>query len=63
MEEEAVPPRGKVQRFIKEGLRVLHILKKPDKVEYLGGVKVTGLGISLIGLIGFVIFLFKQWFF
>jgi protein transport protein SEC61 subunit gamma-like protein len=34
---------------------VLRVARKPDKEEYLDIAKVTGLGILLIGLIGFVI--------
>ena len=57
--QEAAQP-GKVKRFIKECLRVLHITKKPNKEEYLTTMKVTGLGIGLIGALGFIIFLVKQ---
>ena len=48
---------SKVKRFIKESLRVLHITKKPGKEEYLSIVKVSGLGIGLLGALGFIIFL------
>jgi len=50
----------KVKRFIKESMRVLRITKKPSKEEYKSIVKITSLGIAVIGLIGFVIFLAKQ---
>ncbi|MEK6969418.1 MAG: protein translocase SEC61 complex subunit gamma [Nanoarchaeota archaeon] len=50
----------KVKRFIKETIRVLRITKKPNKEEYKSIVKVTGLGICIIGAIGFIIFLLKQ---
>jgi len=50
----------KVKRFIKESIRVLRITKKPSKEEYKSIVKITSLGIAVIGLIGFVIFLAKQ---
>jgi len=52
--------RQKVKRFIKEAIRVLRITKKPSKEEYKSIVKVTGLGIAVIGAIGFVIFIGKQ---
>lgn len=51
---------AKVKKFIKETVRVLRITKKPDKSEYSSLVKVTGIGIAIIGLIGFVIFITKQ---
>lgn len=43
------------QQFTNECLRVLRITKKPDKLEYSTIVKVSGLGILLIGFIGFLI--------
>tara|TARA_Y100000031_G_C7996698_1_gene281716 strand:+ start:257 stop:451 length:195 start_codon:yes stop_codon:yes gene_type:complete len=52
--------KQRFKRFLKETTRVLRITKKPNKEEYLTVVKVTGLGISAIGAIGFVIFLLKQ---
>jgi len=50
----------KVKRFIKEAMRVLRITKKPSKEEYKSIVKVTSLGIAVIGAMGFIIFLGKQ---
>ncbi len=50
----------KIKRFIKEALRVLRITKKPNKEDYLSIVKITALGIAVIGVLGFVIFLGKQ---
>ena len=50
----------KVKRFIKEALRVLRITKKPNKEEYKSIVKITALGIAVIGAMGFIIFLGKQ---
>ncbi len=58
--EQTEEQPSKLKRFIKEGLRVLHITKKPNKEEYLTIVKVSGLGIALLGALGFVIFLLKQ---
>tara|TARA_Y100000034_G_C6663649_1_gene291056 strand:- start:138 stop:326 length:189 start_codon:yes stop_codon:yes gene_type:complete len=51
---------SKVRRFFKEIMRVLRITKKPDRQEFMSASKVTGLGIGVIGLIGFVIFMLKQ---
>ena len=59
MSEGEVKP-SQFKRFIKETVRVLRITKKPSKTEFKGLVKVTGLGIAIIGLIGFVIFLARQ---
>ena len=37
--------------------RVLLVSSKPDKEEFEQSVKIKGLGILVIGLIGFIIFL------
>lgn len=46
-----------MRRFLSNCKRVLRIARKPDKNEYLQVAKITGLGIVLIGLIGFLILL------
>ncbi|WP_295722683.1 protein translocase SEC61 complex subunit gamma [uncultured Methanobrevibacter sp.] len=45
----------RLQDFTKEARRVIKVSKKPDREEYLNFSKVTGIGILLIGLIGFII--------
>ncbi len=44
-----------LKRFYKECVRVLKVTKKPDNEEFKTVVKVSGLGILAIGLIGFII--------
>ncbi len=64
--EEAVAEQdspGRLKKFFKETMRVLRITKKPNKEEYLTSVKITGIGIAIIGAIGFIIFLIVQLFF
>ncbi|MFQ6129353.1 MAG: protein translocase SEC61 complex subunit gamma [Candidatus Hadarchaeaceae archaeon] len=46
-----------MRRFLSNCKRVLRIARKPDKNEYLQVAKITGLGIVLIGFIGFLILL------
>lgn len=46
--------------FINECIRVLRVTRKPNKLEFQTIVKVSGLGMILIGLIGFVITMTKQ---
>ncbi|HLD00214.1 MAG TPA: protein translocase SEC61 complex subunit gamma [Candidatus Nanoarchaeia archaeon] len=58
--EENLTKSQKVKRFIKETVRVLRITKKPNRAEFFTLCKVTGLGISIIGVIGFVILLLKE---
>ncbi len=50
----------KFKSFIKECVRVLTITKKPSAEEYKTIVKVTGIGILLIGLLGFIITVIGQ---
>lgn len=45
----------KVKMWFIEYKRVLAVMKKPSKEEFITVVKVSGLGILLVGLIGFII--------
>ncbi len=47
--------KNKTKLKLNEYMRVLRVTKKPDSVEFKTIIKVTGLGIILIGLIGFII--------
>jgi protein transport protein SEC61 subunit gamma-like protein len=44
-----------LREFFHECKRVWRVARKPDKSEYLTIAKVTGLGILLVGFIGFII--------
>lgn len=46
--------------FIEKMKRVLLVSSKPDRYEFRQSVKITGLGILLIGVIGFVVFMIIQ---
>ena len=46
-----------IRKKLKEYHRVLKITKKPDSTEFKTVVKISGLGIIIIGVIGFAIFL------
>ncbi len=62
MEEETHDENSKMarfKRFVAECGRVLRITKKPDKVEFLTIVKVSALGIVVIGLIGLLMQMVK----
>lgn len=50
----------KFKSFLLECSRVLKITKRPDKEEFQSIVKVSGLGILLIGFIGFLLVILKQ---
>lgn len=49
-----------LREFIERIKRVLLVSSKPDRYEFKQSVKITGLGILLIGVIGFVIFMIIQ---
>ncbi len=42
---------------IKNWRRVLQVARKPNKEEFMSTSKITALGLVLIGVIGFIIFL------
>jgi len=46
-----------LKSFIIECIRVFKVTKKPDKTEFKTIVKVSGLGILFIGIIGFIVHL------
>lgn len=50
----------KLKKFVKECRRVIRVTKKPNKEEYKTIVKVSALGMAIIGSIGFVIAMIKQ---
>ena len=63
MEDEIKPSLlFKFKRFIKECVRVLKITKKPTNLEFKTIVKVSALGMAIIGLIGFLIQMIKELF-
>jgi len=47
--------RGRIRSFIYNAVRVLKLTKKPKREDFTFVAKVTGLGILLIGAIGYVI--------
>ena len=51
---------GKLKTFALECKRVFIVTKKPTKEEFKTIVKVSGLGMILIGLVGFLLILIKQ---
>ena len=55
--------KEKLHQFIEECKRVLTVTKKPTSTEFKTIVKVSGLGMILIGLIGFILQLIKEFVF
>jgi len=44
-----------LKSFIKQMIRVWHLMKKPNKKEWMTIAKVSAIGLGLIGVIGFII--------
>lgn len=49
-----------LREFLHQAKRVLHVARKPDREEYLNVTKITGIGIVIIGTIGFIIYLISS---
>ncbi|PKP54402.1 MAG: protein translocase SEC61 complex subunit gamma [Candidatus Altiarchaeales archaeon HGW-Altiarchaeales-3] len=50
----------KLNHYFKETSRILRLTRKPKQSEYSDVAKITGLGIIVLGAIGFIIFLISQ---
>jgi len=50
---------SKFKTFMRECIRVFKITKKPTKEEFMTISKVAGLGILVIGLLGFLVTVVK----
>lgn len=59
MEEESHNLWAKFKSFCLECRRVLKVTKKPSAIEFKTIVKVSALGMAIIGLIGFLIQMIK----
>jgi len=55
--EEKQTTWTRIKSFMRECVRVFKITKKPTKEEFKTISKVSGLGILIIGLIGFLVHL------
>lgn len=51
---------NKITRFTLECVRVFKITRKPTKEEFKMIVKMSGIGIAIIGLLGFFITYLKE---
>lgn len=60
LEDGVSKARNKVKSSIREYKRVLKISEKPDREEFETSAKITGLGIVLIGVIGFLFYMVAQ---
>ncbi|AJF60924.1 TPA: protein translocase SEC61 complex subunit gamma [Candidatus Woesearchaeota archaeon] len=49
-----------LKTFIIECKRVLAVTKKPDGTEFKNIFKISGMGVLLIGAVGFLLFIAKE---
>ncbi len=49
-----------ISQFLRQCRRVLYVSRRPDMDEYVNVAKVTGIGIIIVGVIGFIISLIAQ---
>ena len=49
-----------LKSFMRQCIRVWHLLKKPDKIEFTTVAKVSAVGLTLIGTLGFLITLIMK---
>ncbi len=54
---------ARFRTFLSECGRVLRVTKKPDRLEFITIVKVSALGIALVGLVGFTLQMMKTYLF
>ena len=47
--------KEKIDKFIKDGKRVLKVSRKPDAKEYRELAKISALGVVIIGGIGYIL--------
>jgi protein transport protein SEC61 subunit gamma and related proteins len=60
MENEEPGKKQKIARFCKECIRVVKVTKKPTNFEFKTIVKVSGLGLLIIGFLGFLFAMGKE---
>ena len=60
MDEVKLSLWQRFKRYVTECRRVLKVTKKPSSLEFKTIVKVSGLGIIIIGLVGFIITMVRQ---
>ncbi len=51
-----------LKSFTKQCVRVWHLMKKPDKKEFMTIAKVSAIGLAAVGVIGFAVNLAMAYF-
>ena len=60
MEDDQYTLKNRFKEFVRECGRVLKVTKKPNMKEYKVITIITGIGILVVGLIGFIITIIVQ---
>ena len=50
-------PLAKIGKFVKDSKRVLKVATKPTKEEYVRTLKITSIGVGLLGGMAFLVFM------
>ncbi|MEM7813617.1 MAG: protein translocase SEC61 complex subunit gamma [Candidatus Aenigmatarchaeota archaeon] len=50
-------PIARLKVFLLQARRVVLVATKPDPDEFKTSLKITGIGMSIIGIIGFIVFM------
>jgi len=46
----------KIRSFLKQCRRIMSIATKPDKEEYINYAKIIAIGVLLLGMLGFILY-------
>jgi len=53
--DQMINVKEKIHAFVEDAKRILTISRKPSREEFIAMLKVTGIGIIIIGIIGYII--------
>ncbi len=51
---------GTIKKAYSETRRILRLTRKPKRSEYEETAKITGLGMIIVGLVGFIVFIISE---
>ncbi|MEA1925162.1 MAG: protein translocase SEC61 complex subunit gamma [Candidatus Altiarchaeota archaeon] len=52
--------QGRIKKAYSETRRILRLTRKPKRSEYEETARITGVGMVVVGLIGFIIFIISE---
>lgn len=54
-------PKEKLDEFATSTNRILTVSKKPDTPQYMTMIRITALGLAVLGVLGYIIELISFW--